>query len=276
MQELGEAMASAGRDLIGRFALELPAILGAILLILGGWLLARLVRALALRGAQILERLTDRLVGPSRLRMGRAALIVSTISYWAVLLLFVTAATQVLGLTTFTQWLGRLVEYLPTLAAGLLIFIAGYIFSRFVGELVYGTTSRLGAPQRTALARLAQTATLLAAILVGADQIGIEVTWIAILAAVVIASLLGGAAIALSLGARGYVANLIGAHYLRQAFEIGQRVRIAGFEGRILEVTVTSLVLETPEGRVALPARLYNDEPIVLITRERDRENAVD
>jgi len=81
---------------------------------------------------------------------------------------------------------------------------------------------------------------------------------------------LGGVTIAVSLGARGYVANLIGAHYLRQAFQVGQRVRVGGFDGRILDVTATSLVLETAEGRVALPGRVYHDEPIVLVTRGND------
>ena len=54
---------------------------------------------------------------------------------------------------------------------------------------------------------------------------------------------------------------------MRQTFEVGQRVRVAGQEGRILEFTVTSVILETDEGRVALPARIYHEEPIVLLAR---------
>ena len=71
---------------------------------------------------------------------------------------------------------------------------------------------------------------------------------------------------ALSLGARGYVSNLIGAHGLRQAFEVGQRVRLGGHEGRILELHATGMVLETAEGRVTLPGRLYHEAAIVLLT----------
>jgi hypothetical protein len=52
--------------------------------------------------------------------------------------------------------------------------------------------------------------------LVGAAQIGIRVTWIVVLVIVVVASVLGGALIAVSLGARSYVSNLIGARHLRQ------------------------------------------------------------
>jgi len=148
--------------------------------------------------------------------------------------------------------------------------VAGTLLARFVGDLVAATATRLAPAQRNALARLAQGATLVTALLVGADQMGVKVTWLAIFAAILVASLLGGVMISASLGARGYVANVIGAHYLRQAFRVGERVRVAGFEGRILEVTPTSLVLESAEGRVSLPGRLYHDEPIVLLPGQGD------
>ena len=260
------SVTAAAAALFERLAAHLPNLLGALLLLAAGWLLARLLRVLAVRGMHLAETLVERLAGSSRLKVGRSANVLGTVVYWVVLLFFVTAATHVLGLQTFTDWLARLLDYLPTLAAGLLIVVAGYVLASFVADLVLATATRLQPAQRTALARLAQGATLVAAILVGADQIGIRVTWVAILVAVVVASLLGGITIAVSLGARGYVANLIGAHYLRQAFEIGQRVRVAGFEGRIVEVSATSLVLDTPEGRVALPGRVYHDEPIVLLS----------
>jgi small-conductance mechanosensitive channel len=114
---------------------------------------------------------------------------------------------------------------------------------------------------------MAQGATLIMALLVGADQIGLKVTWIAIFAAVLVASLIGGVTIAVSLGARSYVSNLIGAHHLRQALRLGQLVRVAGHEGHIVDITATSLVLETDSGRIMLPGRIYHDEAIVLITR---------
>jgi len=69
--------------------------------------------------------------------------------------------------------------------------------------------------------------------------------------------------VAISLGARSYVANLIGAHYLRQAFEIGQRIRVAGFEGRVLDVSATAVVLA-----LALPV-LAEEAPLVRFDPSR-------
>lgn len=251
----------------------LPNLLAALALLVVGWIAARVLRFAARRAVGLLETLAARVAGRAgaeRVRLSRSSALIGALVFWVTLLVFVTAATQVLGLTLFTAWLARLVEYLPTLAAGLLIIVAGYVLAGFVADLVHATATRLAPAQREALARLAQGATLVTAILVGADQIGVKVTWLAILAAIVLATLMGGILIAVSLGARGYVSNLIGAHYLRQAFRVGERLRVAGFEGRIVEVTPTSLVLDTAEGRVSLPGRVYHDEAIVLLAEPRD------
>ncbi len=267
MGNVGDTLRQLSAGLGDRLAALLPQLLGALALLAIGWVLARLLRVATRRGALLIDSLLSRGTSPSRWRVGRSAALMGNIVFWVVLLFFFTAATHMLGLQTFTQWLSRLLDHLPALAAGLLIVVAGYLASGFVAELVQATATGLAPLQRAALARVAQGATLILALLVGADQMGLKVTWIAILAAVLVGTVIGGVTLAVSLGARAYVANLIGAHYLRQALRLGQRVRVAGHEGRIVDISVTSLVLETAEGRVLLPGGLYHDQAIVLLAR---------
>lgn len=270
---LAEGGWRAMNELYDRLAILLPNLLIAIALVLTGWLVARLLRALTIRSVQLLDTVVARRSyarDADHPRPARSGATLGSIVFWIVWLLFAAAATAALGLGAFTEWLRRVLDYLPTLAAGVLIAAAGYVLAGFVGDLVRAAARGLAPAQQAALARVAQGATLVTALLIGADQIGIEVTWIAIIAVIVLASLLGGVTIALSLGARGYVANLIGAHYLAQAFQVGQRLRVAGHEGRILQFTPTSVVLETADGRVSLPGRVYHDEPIILLTGRAD------
>jgi small-conductance mechanosensitive channel len=152
---------------------------------------------------------------------------------------------------------------------GALIVAAGWLLSGFVGDLTVATTGRLEVASRQLLGRLAQVTILFVAILVGADQVGVRITVLLVLVGAVALTVVGGVTAAISLGARSYVANLIGAHCLRQAFEVGQRLRVAGFEGRVLDVSATALVLEVEDGRVTLPGHLYNSEPIVLLGEGR-------
>jgi len=275
LRSLGDALANVGSTLLERFVAFVPSVLGAVLLLIAGWVLARILRVLAVRAALLLDTLLARMSGAGgseRPRVGRASSVLGTVVFWVVLLFFATAATQVLGLQTFTDWLTRLIDYVPTLAAGVLIIVAGYVLSRFAADLVRAAVTRLDVAQRSVLARLTQIAILVGAVLVGADQIGVRITFLAIFAAAAAAAIVGGLAIAVGLGARDHIANLIGAHQLRQAFAVGQIVRVAGHQGRILEVTTAALILETDEGRVTLPGRVYGEQPIAVLTTRTARD----
>jgi small-conductance mechanosensitive channel len=268
MDDLKTAITDVMSSTLDRAVRFLPDLLGALALLAIGWVLGRILSTLVARAVLLLDAVLARVLhgpGPERARIADAADGLGTAVFWVVMLFFATAATQVLGLELFTIWLGRFLDYLPTLAAGVLIVVAGYLLSVFVRELVTATATGIEPAPRRALGRVVQAAILVTALLVGAEQIGIRVTFLAVVVAILAATLLGGVAVAVSLGARSYVANLIGAHYLRQAFEVGQRIRVAGHEGRIVELTPLSVVIETHDGRVTLPARLYHEEPIVLV-----------
>ncbi len=266
----GDELAGIVAMTVDRVVQYLPSIVGALLLLLAGWVLAKFLRALTGRMLTLLDGGLRGLLGArlaERVRLARSADVLGAIVFWGVLLFFVAAATDALGLETFTHWLARLLDQLPTIVAGLLIIVVGYILSRVVADLIIGASAPLAPAQRQVVARAAQATVLVAAILVGADQIGIRVTFLAIFVGIAAGAIAGGVVIAISLGARVHVANLIGAHQLRRDYDLGQRIRVAGFEGRILELTAQAVVLETDEGRVSLPGRLFSEQPIVLIAQ---------
>lgn len=264
-----DALAGVLDQTLERLALFLPNVLGAFLLLLVGWVVAHLLRSTAVRLTLLGERALARISSsrgavPAHLPQASARILGSVV-FWVVVLFFLTAATQVLGLDTFSVWLSRVVDYLPTVFAGALIIVAGFLVSRLAREVVQAAMASTGERQRALVGRVVQAAILVTAILVGAEQIGIKVTFLVILAAAAGIALVGAVALSLSLGAREYVANLIGGHYLRQRYSVGQHVRIADYEGRILELTDTAVVLETSEGRASLPAKVFNEQPIVQV-----------
>ncbi len=273
LSDWGTALSAAFAQFAERAGHFLPSILGAILLLLIGWVVARILRTVAIRTAFIVDRMMSRFIATASAERAKlsqsSAKILGSIVFWLVLLFFITAATQMLGLNAFTAWLAGVVNYVPTLFAGALIIAAGFLLSRLARELVVATSAIAGTRQRELLGRTVQAIILISALLVGADQVGIKVTFLVIIAAAAGGTIGASVALALSLGARNYVANLIGGHHLRQAFSVGQTVRVAGIEGRILELTPVSMILETEEGRVTLPAKVFGEEPIVLKIGER-------
>ena len=269
---LHDSLTDSIQALANEAAARLPGLVVAVLLIIGGWIVARFARSGMRRVLTSLQRSIARRSGRPEGDTGAerlSARVLSGVVFWAVILLFASTATQIIGLDLFTKWISGIVKHVPGILAGLLIIAAGFVASGFVGDLIRSSAKRLPGPQQVALVRLAQTSVLVVALLVGADQIGLEVRWVAILVTVTLGVTLGGAALAVSFGSKHFIANAIGAHYMRQSFRVGERVRVVGFEGRIIDINATSIVLETAGGRVNIPAGAYSNSPIELLSTER-------
>lgn len=270
VRSLSDSGIHAATAILERLVSYLPSFAAAIVLVFVGWVVAKTMRALAMRTALLIDTVLPRLglpAGLSRFRVSRGSVVVGAVVYWLVLLFFVTTATQVLGLQAFTDWLSKLIDYLPTLIVGLLILTAGWLMSGFAADLMQATVTGLEPGQSAMLERIVRISILVGAILVGADQIGIRITFLAIFIGAIAITVGGGVALAVGFGARGHVANLIAAHHLRQAFTVGQTLQFAEHEGRLLEITATGLIIETADGRVMLPASLFNEHPLTVKSR---------
>lgn len=270
-----EAIGSMTAQLGERLAHWLPNLFAAIVLLIVGWLVARFAKILTLRLVTLLDGAIQRLfqhrgaaAPPTALASGR---VIGELVFWVVMLFFLTAAMHILGVETFTAWMHRVLGYLPTLVVGALIILAGFLVSSLARDIVIAAAPVESASRRL-LGRAAQVIILVTAVVIGADQIGINITFVVIITAVMLATLLGGVALALSLGARTYVANLIGARYLRETYRIGQRIRIGEHEGRVLEFTATTIVLETATGRMTIPGKAFSELPSVLLVEEAGDE----
>ncbi|HSC09009.1 MAG TPA: hypothetical protein VLD59_19450, partial [Steroidobacteraceae bacterium] len=188
--------------------------------------------------------------------------------FWLVLFGFITAASDVAKLETLSGWLERVIGYLPKLLFGALIIVGGYLLGTIARALVSDALYPTGLAQRVLIGRLAQAATFLAAIVIGIDQMGFNVTFVTTMIAIVLGAVLTGFALAFGLGARRVVANLISARTLQQRFSVGHHARIGGVEGEILEFTPTGVILATDEGRVNVPASRFDEEVSVLLSRD--------
>ena len=73
---------------------------------------------------------------------------------------------------------------------------------------------------------------------------------------------------------RGQVAdsvrNVMASHYVRKAYRPGQRVRILGIEGEVVELTPVEVILVTGDGEARIPARQFLDNIALIIDSEED------
>jgi small-conductance mechanosensitive channel len=262
-------------DLFYQVATYLPRLLLAIAVMALGWLIARVARALCVRLLLGVDLLWQRFIahkGLERLQPRYPpARIAGEILFWFVVLFFMAGAASILGLGTFVAWISKLTTYIPILLTGLLIIIAGIILSSLLRDLVASGAERAGIQRSDLLGRIVQITVLLTATAIGVDQIGINISFLSVVVGVALAATFGSVALAFGIGAQTYMSNVIAGHQLKQLYQIGDRLRIGGIEGTIIELSNTKVILGTTKGRVIIPAKMF-EEAVAELPERVDRE----
>ncbi len=247
----------------------LPNLLGALVLVVVGWVLAWLLRAVIVRLIPRLYRLIPsravqrglKTSGVERL----AAEIIAGILYWLVFIIFLAAATEALGLPVVPTLVSALARYLPSVLAAVVVIVVGTVLANICRTAIVAAAASAGVAYGELLGRTAYVTLLLVASVVAIDQLGIDSTFLTVTLAIVLLATTGGLALGFGLGARATVSNLLAAHYLAQSYRVGQQVRLGETEGRIVEITSTAVILETPAGRAVVPAQRFTDSTSILL-----------
>ena len=256
-------------DLIAWLRVQQPKLLGAAALLAFGWVLAVVMRLLASR----LVHAVGRLVPRHLLRRGlpqstierHVSDIIGLVVFWAVLLFFLAAAADTLGLPVLSTSLAGLGFYVPRLLGAILIAVFGLILGNLARDAVTAAASAAGAPFAAAVGQIARASILVAAGLIAVAEMGIDITLLTAILSVTLFAVLGAFALAFGLGARTAVSNIIGAHYLRQTFEVGHHVRFGETTGTIAAITATAVVVRAPDGDVVIPAKHFSEAVTMLV-----------
>jgi hypothetical protein len=245
-----------------------PTLLTFAVLLLVGWLSGKLLSGWTRRLiAKALGRF-DPAVGEALERTGAVSTVPRVIGgfvFWVVLLIFVAAAIDTLGLAALTDSLNQLVYYLPNAVAAILVVLAGVIGGAFARSAVARSAAAAAVPRSDVVARAVQVTVVTIALVVALEQVGVSGRLLVILVAIVVGTMFAGAAMAFGLGARTTVSNIVASYYVVQSYRIGQRIRIGGADGRIIRTTPTAVVLDTSEGQVTIPAHRFAEEPSMLL-----------
>ena len=175
----GTAVISALANALGLLLAFIPRIIGFLLILLIGWLIAAAIsRAITFLLRKIgFDRLGDRIGLPAfEQRMGislDAAGILGKLTYWFIFLIFLVPAADALGVPAVSNVLSSIVDFLPNVFVAILVLFLGTLLATIVGDLVRGVvaSSRVGNPNL--LASVARYAIIGFAALIALEQLNI-------------------------------------------------------------------------------------------------------
>ena len=233
----------------------IPNLVNGLIILLIGYLIARLVRWIL---SSILRQLKfDPLIERTGITGSLRGLGVKTPLSWIVaqtiftflLLSFLITSTSLMGLGAVAQLLERLLGFLPNLIAAVIIFLLGGVVAQFVGNLVtsVGAVSGLGYAGRAG--RIVQYMISLFVVVLALGQLGVDTAILVTAITIAIAAF----GLALGLGARGVVYNVLAGYYMRQRFPNGQPIAYFDVRGEVSSVGSVNTLVRTSEGEVVIP-----------------------
>lgn len=230
----------------------------------GTFVVGVLVAALVAAAVNLVMR---RLLGETE-RAGRVAgtvfWVVSAVAFVvAVGRLAEPAATE----TGLAAAASRLLTALPDLLIALLVLVLGWALAvagrAVVGQLV----QRVRPAIADVVAAVTYWAILVLTVLIAADQAGIQVGLLRHLLLILVGGIVLAGAVALGLGTRDLVAEVVAGRHVERILQVGDEVEVAGHHGTVAALGHASVRLTTERGEVEIPNGLLLDEPVVVTTR---------
>lgn len=175
----GSAVLNPLQDIWGRFLIFMPSLVGAILILLIGWIVASGLDRLI---SQILKQLK---VDSALNRVGAKTLFeksgfnlevsdfVGALVKWTILLVAFLAAADVLGLSKVTDFLNQILVYIPNVFVAIGILLIGVLAAHFLAGVVRGTVGAAKLHAAHFLAAATKWTIYIFTILVALNQLGI-------------------------------------------------------------------------------------------------------
>lgn len=252
--------------------LLLPKLMTAAIIILLGIAVAYIFRFILNRVIKkIISSLADNnkiAVSFDVLRAEQSASLFCNIFYWVTIIFFTTVATEILGLSVVTAWFSGITTYLPKIFIAVLIGFGGLLMGSFIRNAVTTALRTAGFSYGALLGRILQYIIILLTLLICIDQVGVEITLLTNIISLTVAALFFTVSLSFGLGAKTSVSNILGAYYLQKQYSVGNSIRIGDTEGQIVRITPVTVIVETDEGQVSVPAKLFNESLSVLSNKE--------
>jgi len=192
-----------------------PQLAAALVLLLGGWLLAKLLRRLAIRAFKLtrLDVLAEKAGVEDFLIQGgvrfTAATLLGNLLYWFILFAVVLASLDVLGLTAANALLNRVILYIPNVVVAVLVLLFGSLLGKFVRGASFAYLSNVGIEGAAFLSHLAQWAIMIFVASVAMEQLSIGGQILISAFQIAFAAFCFGLALAFGLGGQKRAAEIL-------------------------------------------------------------------
>ena len=252
-----DSLAAMGRDV----ALALPKIIGALIILLIGWIVTRIIlfvlgKILKLAKVNVLsDKINDmELFGKGDFKIDILKIILGFVK-WVLLLVFLIVAADILSWEIISTEIGNLLRYLPRLFSALALMMIGLYIGNFIKKTVKKIFDSLEFGGSNLVSNMLFYIIVIFISITALNQAGIDTTIITNNVTMILGAFLLAFALGLGLGSRDVITDLLRSFYTRRTFAVGDKLVIGEHSGTVEAIENNSLTLVTKDGKFVIPIK---------------------
>ncbi|WP_337041624.1 mechanosensitive ion channel family protein [Emticicia sp. 17c] len=244
--------------------------IGALAILVIGWVVAKIVAAITKKMLQQVgaDRVGEKLnqidpIKSMRLEI-KVSTVVSKILYYFILIFILRPAADTLGVPAISDMVKLLVEFIPKMiSAGIMLFVGIWLadtLRNFVVSLCKSFNIAAGKLIGTAVFFFL----LIIFVIQAVAQVGINTSLLESSFNLFIGGIILAFAIGYGFASKEILLNIISSFYTKNKYKEGQIIEIDGVKGEIISMDNTSITLQTEESRTIFPLQVLQSKKIVI------------
>ncbi|MBT8384860.1 MAG: mechanosensitive ion channel [Bacteroidia bacterium] len=251
----------------------IPNIIGAIIVLLLGWIITIIVVYLLKRVFKfakidlLSEKINDlKLFGKSDINIPITKAITVFVK-WIMFLVFLIIAADIMNWTIVSQEIGNLLRYLPKLFSAIALFMIGIYIARFVKKAILGFYESFDLAGAKIISGLVFYIIAIIITITALNQADIDTTVVTNNVTIILGAFLLAISIAFGLGSKEVVGDLLRTFYTRKNYEVGDHIKLDGTEGTVEAIDNISMTLSTATGKLIIPIKDVVESKVEILKK---------
>lgn len=270
-------------QLMAQFSAFFPKFIGALSILLIGWIVSRtvgkiLAKLLATIGVDRLAEMFHDIDLVQRAGVMRAKVsdVLAKGVYYMLMLVFIIASTEVLGVPAITQLFTDLINYLPSLLTAAVILLIGIFLADMVQGTVLTLCQSLGIPSAKLIASIVFYFIFITIAISALAQAKINTAFISSNLTAIVAAVALAFAFGYGLASKELISNYLASYYNKNKVRVGDDIRLIGERGKVVMIDSTSLILQTPERAIIIPLSKLTTEKVEVFYPDPQEEDLLE
>ncbi len=259
------------QDVSSKFLGALPNVIGALVVLVIGWIIATLVSKGVRKMLEKvkIDKLTDNLNQIdlfSKMSLNiKPSFILSKLVYYLLFFVFLIAATDLLKMPAVSELMSDLINYFPKLLSALLLFIIGLVVCDFIRQIIKTACDSVGVPSGKIISDFIFYFLFITVVMSALKQAGVATEFMTQNLTLIIGGIVVAFAVSYGIASWRVTSSLLSSFFTKKKINVGEVIKIKDLKGEVMEMDSTSVTILTEEGRkIIIPMSRFMESEVEI------------